>query len=1068
MAFHLISSNKVELLKDQLAKVLKDKPLGSPLRKETILIPSMPMKRWLGLQLADTTGINCNTDFPLPATWVWQQASAGGEDPLSKERSAWLIFDMLESLRLNDAFKTIRAYLEDDAEDIKRWQLSERIADVFDRYQYYRPEIIRNWSKGEGDDWQSILWRSLLVKIGSPHRVEMIRQFLEQLNSATTRTLPERISIFSVSSLPPLLLEVIQHVSKHIDVYFYYLSPTDGYWADLKSGKIMAKNELENPDEAIYYDSGHELLTSWGKQGQSFQDLLLSIEVDEEYDIYDRCWSETILAKLQQSIFETQNDAGETTDPDGSLSVHICHSPLRECQVLHDALLQALQDDPELKPEDILVMVPEISRYAPYIEAVFAKDLQARPFIPWNLSDISIADEHPVIRTFLQLLKLPTSRFTLSELESLLDVPEICICFAFTNDDVAEIRALLNKLNVRWGVDAEHRSALGLSANIENSWKQAEQRLLAGYAMDDASLWNGIAPVDIDAGGIELMARFWTLFDCLNRWRIALQKSRCAQDWLSILTCMLDEMFAECGDEGKRLQEIRNVLADLTEQAGKSELSLPLVSKWLEEQLAQRPAVSHYFSGGVSFCGMQPMRSLPFRYICLLGMQDAAFPGREHPLEFDCMVEQPRVCDPRKGEADRYLMLETLLCARDMLYISYTGRSIRDNSECQPSVLVAELLDELQLVYGETCLKFITHIHPLQPFSAINFEQHQAYDKYWCSLANAIREDKTATEGAESSWPSRPLTKNDTLQDIDLSRLIQFAKDPVKFFVNRILKIYLNEEGELCDDEPFSLDGLERWQIKDRLVHDFLLRDGIDEQYIKAEGVLPHGSAADMELSKQLEAVEPLLEAILPYQSLQVSTKAIGIISGDDESIMVRITGQVAGYYPGQGLLRVSVSSLSGKNILPIWIEHLALCVTEQLPHGEQSRYIYADKGEKKEISFDRIEKADASLYLNAYVAACIQGMRRPLPVFTKASWAYADTAKRTADKSADNIIDKAKAINAARKAWADSWNDSGDVYNDYVQLMMRGVDENPIEDPEFKVWATRFYLPMQENWSQS
>ena len=150
------------------------------------------------------------------------------------------------------------------------------------------------------------------------------------------------------------------------------------------------------------------------------------------------------------------------------------------------------------------------------------------------------------------------------------------------------------------------------------------------------------------------------------------------------------------------------------------------------------------------------MRSLPFRVICLLGMNDGVFPRRENSVEFDLMAGAWRPGDPSKGDEDRYLMLETLLCTRQALYISYSGRSLKDNSECQPSVLLRELLD---FVDGEcrqdsnacqSVSQRLTTQHPMQAFSANNYyPQARSYDSYWCEVANRIRQAVITREIAE-------------------------------------------------------------------------------------------------------------------------------------------------------------------------------------------------------------------------------------------------------------------------------------------------------------------------------
>ncbi len=1052
MAFHLISSNKVELLTDQLVSWLNATPLRSPFTPEVILVPSMPMKRWLGLQLAESAGINCNTEFPLPAAWLWDLVSSSLDktpklDPLARDQATWKIFDLLPDYLEKPQFEALEQYLANDLRGIKRWQLSERIADVFDRYQYYRPDTIRTWSHGGGDDWQAHLWRALQKKVGNKHhRVALIDAFMTQLREGKSAHLPERISIFAVSSLPPLLLQVIQAVAQYTDVYLFYLTPTNSYWADLKSGKEMARQRLENPNDVVYLDTGHGLLASWGRQGQVFQDLLLSDDSLQAlaFECYHQEWPDTLLGNLQSDMFHIQMSEHNDIESDKSLQVHVCHSALRETQVLHDNLLKQLDADPTLKPEDILVMIPAISSYAPYIEAVFGKD-ESRPFIPWNLSDTSVADEHPVIGSFLQLLHLPESRFSISEILSFLDVPEICARFHLDADKLARIRLILEQLHVRWGIDPDHKMEFKLPSTIENSWKQAELRLMAGYAMgDDSPLWQGIAPYAVDNADAAILAEFWSLFESLNRWRKLLkaEPERSAAQWQALIADMLDSLFFDASDKAGRLQLIRDALADLAKYAFDSSLSLDLVRHWLGSELSERETPGRYFSGGVSFCGMRPMRSLPFRVICLLGMQDAAFPNRERPLEFDQMVNQWHPGDPGKGEMDRYLMLETLLCVRETLHISYTGRSVRDNSECQPSVLIRELLDQLEQQYGEGVLERIIHVHPMQAFAPDNYHRHHAYDAYWCMLANAI--GRAREEKAQTSWPEHCLEVEQNNTDaIELRRLIQFCKHPVKYFINNTLRIYLREQDEMSDDEPFTLDGLENWQLKARLLADSLQQKETTLEQIKAEAMLPHGGFADQVMASQHQAIIPMLEQLEPYHGVQKSPQMIELSYPVSSQGEVLLSGQIQQYYPGKGLLHVTASSLGSKNIMPLWLEHLALCATAKLAELESS--ILICRGEL--VMLNHLPQQEALDALGLYVETFFQGLKSPLPLFPKTSWAFvnkATPAKLTSLWSGNSF----QGI-------------GGDKDDPYIQLLMRSVTTSPIDEPAFARWAESQYQPL-------
>jgi len=1034
MSFHIIRSNKVENLMQSMGNNLRDNPLNKPLTPEVMLVPSPLIQRWLALQFADTMGVHCNINYASPASWLARFIANNSRqtDTLSRESSAWLIFQHLPKLLDDDAFTALHRYLKDDVDGVKRWQLASRIADTFDRYQDYRPDTIRNWSAGGGDDWQAKLWHKLLDKVGSKnHRVAMMDQWQKDLAKGYKKAiqcLPQRIHIFCISSLPPLHLGLLQALSEHIEVYFYYTSPTPAYGADLMLENKAAK--------------GHELLTSWGRQGQIFQDLLLNHDAVKaiEDDTYDKKFPASSLGEIQQDIYQTQRTKRHGLDD--SITIHICHSPLRECQVLHDELLQAFEHNPDLNPEDVLVMMPDIKLYAPYIKMVFERGEYAqksvRPYIPYNISDVSITDDTPLARTFLTLLNLPHSRFTRTEVEAMLDIPEVYQHFDIDEESIPAIRKLLDDVNVRWGMDAEHRSSLDLPQNDMHTWKQAKQRFLAGYAMGGkGKLWQGIAPIELNNQEAMGMVNFWRMVECMDDWRKALTQARTAKQWQMDLHRMLLDFF-ENAEQDDALQHILEALENWASKANDEKISHALLVHCLQQRLDESDIPNRYFSGGVSFCAMRPMRSVPFKMIALMGMSDAAFPRREHPLEFDNMAKQWQAGDPIKGEQDRYLMLETLLCCREKLYISYVGRSIRDNSVCQPSILVSELCDELRQTYGEDAVKEV--LHPMQAFSADNFTKEHAHDAYWCTLANRLQQ--TEPTPPTSTWGQDALPALD-VDHVTLERLIQFVKHPVKFFVNRRLGIYIQNEDERCDDEPFELNHLEAWVMKKRILDNTLQKQDMEENRFKAEGVLPHGIAGDAELQQQHCDIQPVLTQLKTYYGKENQTKGIDVLLNTCEGKALHITGQIRHYIAGLGLLHATPSKLKGKYLLACWLEHLALCSEGILQEKECSRLQCSDKG----MVFQWMKADEAQIQLQVYVDAYVQGMQQPLPIFEGASYAQ---------------VFEPKKISA-------QWNGSsfnhipGDKDDDYVQLIMRDVAGMPIDTPEFKNWAEKFYAPINE-----
>lgn len=1052
MALSIQSSNRVETLQQILSHQLTEFPLSNPFAAEIIVVPTFAMGRWLNLRFAQQQGIAANIQYPLPAGWLWSTAASIIEgvpelDPLRLESLIWRIYSALPNLLDDGAFKSLRDYLTEDESGVKRWQLSVKIAELFDRYQQYRPQMIRDWSSKPADNWQALLWQELQTELAENHRVAALSRLVSELRQGQNfASLPERISLFAISSLPPIFIEVMHALAEHTETTLYQHNPTDQYWADLKNRKALNRLQLSEPVQAGYYETGNELLVSWGRQSQAMQDSLLEYgslaSSDSEFNFPPGDTS--LLRSIQQSIFELEA-CPKNLQPDESLTVHICHSPLRECQVLHDHLLHLLDNNPDLSSEDILVMVPEISLYAPYIEAVFTHDESGgRPYLPWNLSDISIIDEHPLVQTFLQLLKLPNSRFAYSEIISLLEIAEIRQRFDIDEQGLIEIRDLLDTSNIRWGIDGSHKESLGLPAIEENTWHQASDRIFAGYALGDIEYWHGIAPLaQVDSNRAVNAGRFWKLFERLQYWRLTLNQSATAPEWQARLNALIDDLFVRIDFRDDHLQQIRDCIDQLN-LAENSLISPPLLLHWFEQQLSVQNKQGRLFSGGVTFCGMRPMRNLPFPAICLMGMNDVAFPRREARNDFDLMAQNRQPGDPHKGEEDRYLMLETLLCTREALYISYTGRSLKDNSPCQPSVLVQELLDFLDFKFELDPANYarisdqISTVHPMQAFSADNYLNHPgSYDEYWCDVANHLQSPKPVT--TETRWPLQlEISNNDNLESIDLRQLQRFFRHPVKYYFNSQFKIYLGEDRTDNDDESFSLDSLESWEIKARLAKDLIRGEVSQSKLLRAEGKLPHGSAAEIELKDIHRQNQVWLDQLKVYAKLGT------------ESIVIRcplehnqvLFGEVSDYYSGIGLMHYTASKFKAVNLFSLWLDHLALCACDLLPVGEISKLISLDKV----VELKPQDTASAISQLGDYAEIFQQGLQSILPVFPKTSYELAD------DGNVDN-------------AWLSDkrYGDGGDSRDDYIMLALRNTDNSPLLDPAFSDYSRRIYSPLIE-----
>lgn len=557
-----------------------------------------------------------------------------------------------------------------------------------------------------------------------------------------------------------------------------------------------------------------------------------------------------MLGQLQADILDLRPRAESrkhwpAVDPDHDASIrfHICHSPQREVEVLHDQLLAAMAKDRSLQARHILVMVPDVSVYAPSIKAVFGRFSSGdRRHLAYNIADASNRRNNALLAAVERLLHLPQSRLPASELFDLLEVPAIQKRFGFESSDTAKLRKWIDHAGIRWGLDAEHLAERGFGSEAAHStWKAGLERLLLGYAGGEERLWNGIAPVPV-AGAIEA-----DLIGLLDRFVQTIARARtllCATyppvRWCEILRALLENFFVPTNqDEGLALLKLQESLREwfeLADSAAFTEaLPLAVVREFWLASLDSEAIGRPFMGGGVTFATLTPMRSIPFRVIALMGMNDESYPRHHPPADFDLIASDPRPGDRSRREDDRYLFLEALLSARSRLIVSWVGRSITDNEARPPSVLVSQLRDHLARGWrlanaedqdhtsGPTLIDAITIEHPLQAFSALYFTRGGdsrlfSYAIEW-QRALAERHRQVSQHSTITSTPRPPISPRTVPSKVSLTDLKEFLRSPPARFLRDTLGVRFQRDATPTDDhEVFVLKGLQAWQLSESLI----------------------------------------------------------------------------------------------------------------------------------------------------------------------------------------------------------------------------------------------------------
>jgi exodeoxyribonuclease V gamma subunit len=1059
--FIVYHSNRLEVLADQLATLVRQ-PTDAPFVPEIIIVQSLGMARWLSFRLADRLGVCANLRFPFPAAFIWDifhrvLTSVPETSPFASEVLTWRLMTLLGDLEEAPRFAPLCAYCE-GGDDVKRYELASRIATVYDQYLVYRPDWIRAWEAGAEDHWQAELWRRVIAGNGA-HRLHMHAQFLSALNTETLARahLPGRVSLIGIPAMPPLYLDVFARLAEYIDLHLFLLNPCQEYWGDIVADRDLARRASEGDTEALYFETVNRLLASMGKLGRDFIDLVQECQA-QSIDQFEDPGEDSLLHCLQSDILNLRNRgiSGCPAIPlhpdDRSVQVHVCHSRMREVEVLYDQLLGLFEADPALQPSDVLVMTPDIDAYAPLVEAVFGTGEGTHTF-PFSIADRGLRAESPVVNAFLALLDLPGSRYDVNRVLALLQVTAIQRRFSFTSRDLALVRYWLQATGVRWGIDHDSRAALGLPAMREHTWRAGLDRLLAGYALPggNARFFEEILPYDaVEGMEAQVVGRLHTFTEAVFGLTTVLRDRRPVRAWISTLTTLIEGFFAPDDADELDVQAIRQALSEIGQDATRAgfdePVSLAVLMSGLRGSLQRPRWPGTFLTGGVTFCALVPMRSIPFAVVCLIGMNDEAFPRPHRPLSFDRMAQDFRRGDRSRRDDDRYLFLEALLSARRYFYLSYVGRDIRENSVIPPSVLVSELQDAIVHGFypaaepaGDPLAQVVT-CHRLQPFSRRYFTGDPKLFSYAADLCEA-----SGIAGGGQARPS-PLVTSDlpepgeAWRTVEVRQLLAFFRYPVRYFLQQRLGIVLEEtEGMLDSREPFALDALARYQLRQELLQRHLAGEPPARilSLVRAAGFLPHGQVGVSLFEREWPGVEAFAARVRSVLTAGLAASMeVGLTLGP-----FRLIGRLDEVTP-QGLVVYRLGRTRGCDYLDIWIRHVVL--NGLAPDGVEcmSQWLAEDA----EFTIPPVREAHA--LLQNILAWYWQGLRRPLHIFPDSAMAYAQALRR-------QISDP---LAAARRTWESAERHHGEGEDAYYQLAFR--EHDPL-DREFAELAEAVFVPL-------
>jgi exodeoxyribonuclease V gamma subunit len=1113
--FHIHRAERADGLVAELSNVVGS-PLSDALEAEVVAVPTRGVERWLAQRLSEVVGaspgradgICANVEFPFPGRVVGQAVSAAtgvdpDTDPWLPARAVWPLLDVVE-LSLTEPWLTpLAAHLSgsgagrDPSRGARRLTSLRHVADLFDRYSVHRPAMLRDWAAGHGNTWQAELWRRLRDRIAIPSPAERLEDACETLRADPSLVgLPSRFSLFGLTRLPASYLNVLQALAAARDVHLFLLHPSAELWARIDSAARGRPPIVRREDDVTAELPQNPLLTSWAQDAREMQLVLAG----RDGVLYDHRTVEefplTLLGRIQADVRADRDPPGlplpGTDDTrlvvepnDRSLQVHACHGRVRQVEVVRDAILHLLAEDPTLEPRDIVVMCPDIETFAPLIQASFGTGVSApddgipaaatRIDLHVRLADRSLRQTNPVLGVLAQLLDLADSRLTASQVLDFASRSPVRRRFQLDDDDLARVAQWARASGVRWGLDAAQRSAYRLERLPANTWQAGWDRVLVGVAMaeEEQRLFNGVLPLDnVGSGDIDLAGRF---AEFLQRLRViveAFAEPMPLDAWADAIASAADKLTAVSERDTWQRVQMGRLLEDVVAEgttAGvvtQMALALPEIRALLADRLRGRPTRASFRTGHLTICTLVPMRSVPHRVVCLIGLDDGVFPRQTARDGDDLLLLDPHVGDRDARSEDRQLLLDAVLAATEYLVITYAARDERTNLRRPPAVPLGELLDVVDKTarFRDTDMarERVVVEHPLQPFDIRNFDPGRLVpERPWSFDRTALEGARALTDGqvAAPAFLSQPLPCDDE-PVVDLQELVGFVQHPVRAFLRgRIGVGSTPREDELDDALSVELDALEQWGVGERLLAARLAGADRDSTILAeiARGELPPDLLAEPVLARVYPRVEQIATAAADYIPTGEASASVNIRV--ELSAGCTLIGTVPGLV-GNLLAKVTYSRVAPRRRLAAWVYLLALAAArpdidyEAVTLGRRR----LDGRDGTDVTVARIRlssdpdmrRAEAQRQLAVLIDLFRRGMREPLPLYCKTSAAYAAA-----------IAAGRNPARAAEEEWASGWAYSKADAEPEHRLVLGGMrpaaelfEELPRDDEQGEGWA--------------
>ncbi|WP_137292905.1 exodeoxyribonuclease V subunit gamma [Nocardioides dongxiaopingii] len=1077
MTLHVHRAPRTDQLADAVGELLASEPLADPFAQEVVVVPEKGVERWLAQRISHRVGVGprggdgvcAGVRFLRPGSLVAMLLDRDHDDPWSPDRLVWPLLATIDDSLDEPWCATLARHLGHGLEGRgaelrrdRRYSVARRLAGLLASYAVQRPQLVTDWREGRDTDgaggplaadlrWQAELWRRLVARVGVEAPDQRHARTVARLGSGAPvdlggLDLPGRLSLFGHTRLPVTEVALLRALATTRDVHLWLPQPSPALWHEL--GRLdgpagVVAREEDRSAEVV----GHPLLASLGRDTRELR-RTLDVAATDVVAADDAAPPTTLLGLLQHDLRANHaptpaERATRTFDPaDRSLQVHACHGPARQVDVLREVLVGLLADDPTLQPRDILVMCPDIETFAPLVSAGFgladvvddgtgggagghpAHTLRVR------LADRALTSTNPLLAVAATLVELAGGRVTASAVLDLVATPAVRHRFGLTDDDLDRVTRWVGQAGIRWGLDAAQRSRYAMGRFEHNTWRAGIDRILLGVALsgdDHRHLGRGLPVDDVGSSDIDLAGSLAELVDRLARCLDALAAATGVPEWMTALTTGVRGLTDVAPDDAWQVPQLERELARAAGDAGggsggptgsgAGEAGVPLrladVRAMLDSRLGGRPTRANFRTGSLTVATLVPMRSVPHRVVCVVGLDDGAFPRLVTPDGDDVLARRPLTGERDVRSEDRQLLLDALMAATETVVLTYTGANEHSGASRPPAVPLGEILDAADRTTSAAVREHVLVRHPLQPHDPRNLlpgalvvgdpTRPFSFDVASLAGARAAVAERTPPTGllAEQLDPA-------PVADVSLADLKAFFAHPVRSFLRQRLDVSTPlAPDDVADAIPIELDALEKWGIGDHLLRELLAGQDAEAVMLAEQlrGSLPPGRLGVASLGDTVAECERLLTSTADLRAGAARTIDVDVDLGGGR----RLSGTVNGVH-GSKLVSLGFSRLKPRQRLHSWIDLLALSAARPDESFTAHAVGREKAGPRRALAGPLDHRATG--WLRTLVELRDLGLRSPLPVPIATAAAWAEGHLR------ESMGEDVSAVALARRAW--------------------------------------------------